>query len=163
MNTNLAIGNYNTILPYLNTNEIKLDRWLKSKAKYAKTLFDTEQSERYKSYFNCNYTPEKGYISPYKDNDIDIKNASSIRYGDECEYSTDMSDFYKDKEITFIPGSNHCNANYLYKRVSEHMAAYNPEIPVITNKNGKIKYKKKNISTRINKNKFYALVMNISA
>ena len=92
----------------------QLRLWLKQKSKYADNLLKTEQSNNYKSYFNDDYTPQKGLKSPYTDDDIDIINVSVEKYCDN-DFSSDTSDFYKNLEIIFMEGSNHCNVNYLYK------------------------------------------------
>jgi len=140
----------------------KLKSWLKKKSQYADNLFKTEQSNNYMSYFNDDYTPQKGIMSPYKDNDVDITNTSMIRYN-ETNFSSNTSDFYKDLEVVFIKGSNHCNVNYLYKRIIESMSSYGKSIPILTkDSDGHVIYSKKKLSTRVNKEKFYKMIMNIS-
>jgi hypothetical protein len=155
--------NTNSIPMYGLSESDKLNKWLKKRSTYAEGLLNTEQSTGYMSYFNDDYTPHKGFMSPYKDNDIDIKNTSIKRYHDD-NFSSRTSDFYKDSEIIFMEGSNHCNVNYLYKIITEKMGSYENRIPTLTkNSKGVVNYSEKKISTRVDKVKFYKLIMNMSS
>jgi hypothetical protein len=141
-----------------------LNDWLDSRACYADYSGYNKPSRSFMEFFNHDFTEpklENNYITPYTPEDTDVKNRAAVRY--DNQYSSHISDFYGDKEITFITGSNRCSANFFYKNLLLSVEKYDTIVPMITSSNGSIEYGDKELPLIPNKEKIYDMLMKISS
>lgn len=111
----------------INGSEIRhneLVRWLKKRCEYSDCVYDDPgYSDYYRSWFKCidisNEIYLKGDIDCQINNDIDI--SLSTNFSDSIEQYTDHVQIDDVKNMIVLPGSNHSNANYLYKIINNYM------------------------------------------
>lgn len=180
------------VQPGLSINNIKkqkarneLIRWLKQKCDYSDNVFrDPGYSDYYKSMFNIVDT--HNFI--YANNDIDHElNVGYVEYETNNEKNSEDAELeqfidvvpYKNKNsksdaenhninIVILPGSNHSNANYLYKLLMHECMEINNNdepyhIPNVS-PNPKVPYtiNHKKVQITINKEEFYSFVKKYS-
>jgi len=162
-------------------NHDKLLKWLRSRCDYSDDAFkDQDYSPYYKSMFNI--MDIDGMF--YEKDDIDHElNIGYVDYGEgeikhpkdeELEHFIDSAfneiktsenkNNVCDHNIVILPGTNHSNANYVYKIIKYEAVQKNQyNIPYLTN-NSKISYKgdHKEASMMINKEDVYKFIMNNS-
>jgi hypothetical protein len=144
------------IIKFPAKHEENLDQWLNKRAVYSNDLFDSDYSDHFMSYFNLNLN--KTNIL-YKENDPDWKSSCDKSIFD-TENSEELYDKVDDKIVPFIPGSNHCNANFIYKKISEVLSDIDNVIPVLyKNKSKKVKYAEKDMDQMISKKALYEFLM----
>lgn len=143
----------------MSNNRVRsLSDWLNSRAKYAEELSDNDLSEYNLSRFGGVYSRDNNMYEP---NDIDMKmrSFSSI----DGELTSDTSDLVEDMEVKFMPGSNHCAVNIMYKNLMNELNGFDCEVPIIkAGKNNTIEYSSRFMDTEVDKREFYKILMKMS-
>lgn len=171
---------------YENINNKKLEKWLKSRFCYSDNIFeDPGYSNNYKSKFGLTCTCNDNI---YQENDIDHKvnighvfdnngNSDDIdrkieQYIDyvlpeQCTHLIDNENIHDDNDIhnisypiVVLPGSNHSNANYLYKLIIESIEHIDPYTLPIISKDHTIQFNGDTTMSymKVNKNSVYNFV-----
>ena len=153
----------NTVVPIIRKSQNDLlNEWLDKNTPTKYMKYGKEGRSVYE-FFNHDFTAptqENNYIEPYARGDIDIKNSSIHRCSDE--YSSGMSDFYEDKEVLFIPGSNRCSANLFYKHILVATHNYDTITPMVVSSPDGTEYFNEEIPFGLQKKQVYKMLMRMT-
>jgi hypothetical protein len=156
-------SNQSIIVPIIRkTKREILNDWLNE---YAPARYESIGRERRLMYdfFNHDFTvptKENNYIEPYTQGDIDITDNSTEKQSDE--YTSALSDFYEDKEVSFIHGTNRCSANMFYKNMLLAVQDYDTTIPMMESSPEGIEYFNGESPIILEKEEVYKMLMKMS-
>lgn len=171
---NPPVNNVNNIL-VLRFNKKKrehdeLVKWLKSYCDNSDNAFkDQNYSDTYKAMFNLTDNNENfyekndidheiniGYVDYEPEEQKDPKDEELEQFIDHVPNGLTDSSYYN---IVILPGTNHSNANYIYKMIKNETINHKFKIPYISN-NPKIPYNGdiKDADMMISKSDVYAFV-----